>query len=316
MDENENEINQKSFHYLKEEKSIKEKDLSESITNKINENNENENFVNIIPPLNNHRYNNSKNRKFEVKSILPKTKLNTSTKIYNKNELESQIIIDIQKNKRINTQIYEQDFIKRKTIIRGEETKNVQITHIICSSKPSKFHITEKLSMKNIKTNPIQISKTYRETTQERNLKSSYSSSCQDNIKHNILNLKGKTTIYQHARGIGMTNDKKGNINPLFYNCEIKKLEPIKKDRNKEKVEYIENFRSKNVLNNKSNKSANSYKNDNNMDNQYQIIILLIIFYNNKIILRYFRIYILIRIIIFLNKNIYEFYYIILFKKD
>ena len=288
----ENELNKVSLQSLKEQINIKEKDITESTANKIkkiNENKENDNFLNknnlnnkdIIRPIYNYRNNNPKNKKFNSKNILQKTNFNINTKIYYKTESENQDINeDIQKNQRINTQIYEQDSIKRKSIIRGEEAKNVQITHIICSSKPSKFHITEKLSMKNIKTNPVQISKTYRETQSKiGNGKSSYSSSCQDNIKHNIHNLKGKTTIYQHARGIGMTNNKKGNINPLFYNSEIKKLEPIKKDKNKEKVEYIENFRSKKVINNKNkNNLANSNKNDNNIDNQYQIIIILIIF--------------------------------------
>ena len=144
--------------------------------------------------------------------------------------------------------------IKRKTITRGEEVKNVQITHVICSKKPTNFHITEKLETNNIKSNPIQISKTDREKL-KRGGKSSYTSSCQDNVKPRIQNLKGKTTVYQHARGIGMTNDRRGNINPLFYNSEIKKLEPIVKEKEKVKVEYIENFRS------------NKYRNGNNIAN-------------------------------------------------
>ena len=45
------------------------------------------------------------------------------------------------------------------------------------------------------------------------------------------INLKGRTTIYQHAQGIGMTNDKKENINPLFYNSQIMKLKPIIKEK-------------------------------------------------------------------------------------
>lgn len=141
--------------------------------------------------------------------------------------------------------------IRRRTITRGNEVKNVQITHIICSKKPADFHITEKLELNNIKSNPIQIKKTDREKLKKGG-KSSYSSSCQDNIKPIVQNLKGKTTVYQHARGIGMTNDRRGNINPLFYNSEIKKLEPIIKEKEKEKVEYIENFRS------------NKYRNGNN----------------------------------------------------
>ena len=135
------------------------------------------------------------------------------------------------------------DSIKRKTINRGQEVKNIQITHIICSTKPSDFHITEKLETDNIKTNPIQISQIEREKLKKTGI-SSFRSSCQETFKPIVKNLKGKTTVYQHARGIGMTNDKKGKINPMFYSSDIKKLEPIIKEKNKEKVEYIENFRS------------------------------------------------------------------------
>jgi len=107
--------------------------------------------------------------------------------------------------------------------------------------------------------------------------KFSYSSSCQDNLINKNQNLKGKTTIYQHARGIGMTNDKKRNINPLFYNSEIKKLEPIIKEKVKEKVEYLDNFRSNKIKNSKN--IVNSKKTNKIKDNQYQIIILLILLF-------------------------------------
>jgi hypothetical protein len=152
--------------------------------------------------------------------------------------------------------------VKRKTITRGEEIKNVQITHIICSSKPSNFHITEKLETDNIKSNPIQISKVDREKLSKGG-KTYCKSSCY-NVKPITQNLKGQTTIYQHARGIGMTNDRRGNINPLFYNSEIKKLEPIIKEKEKVKVEYVENFRSNR---NKKNNSIISSTRDSNKEN-------------------------------------------------
>ena len=153
----------------------------------------------------------------------------------------------------------EPQFIKRKTINRGEDIKNVQITHIICSKKPSTFHITEKLEVDNIKSKPIKISETDREKLKIGG-KSSYSSSCQDNVKPLVQNLKGKITVYQHARGIGMTNDRNRNINPLFYNSEIKKLDPIIKEKEKVKVEYIENFRSSKYRNS-NNQLINATKN-------------------------------------------------------
>ena len=49
-----------------------------------------------------------------------------------------------------NTRSPNQNEIKRKTINRG----NVQITHIINSTKPSDFHITE-----NLKTEPMEMAK-------------------------------------------------------------------------------------------------------------------------------------------------------------
>ena len=72
--------------------------------------------------------------------------------------------------------------IKRKTINRGEEVKNVQITHIICSTKNKNpnFHITEKLSTQNIKSTPLTISIQDREKLKQGG-KSTYTSSCQEN---------------------------------------------------------------------------------------------------------------------------------------
>ena len=132
----------------------------------------------------------------------------------------------------------EQSDIKRKTIYRGNPVKNVQITHIIHSSKPQDFHITENLNTESLQTEPIEISQADRARLQKTG-KTSYTTSVQDNIKPIVTNLKGKTTIFQHARGIGMTNEKKENINPMFYTSEIKKLEPIVKEKEKEKVEYM-----------------------------------------------------------------------------
>lgn len=60
--------------------------------------------------------------------------------------------------------------IKRKTITRGQDIKNVQITHVICSSKPADFHITEKLETNNIESNPIQITQRDRENLKKWNI--------------------------------------------------------------------------------------------------------------------------------------------------
>jgi len=51
--------------------------------------------------------------------------------------------------------------LKRKTINRGNPTENVQITHIIYTSRPTDFHITEELDLENLNSQPIKISKSY-----------------------------------------------------------------------------------------------------------------------------------------------------------
>ena len=134
--------------------------------------------------------------------------------------------------------------IKRKTINRGEEIKNVQITHIICTNKIKNpnFHITEKLSTNNMRSNPLTITVQDREKLKKGG-KSTYSSSCTEYRPVLTQNLKGKTTVYQHARGIGMTNDRR-NSNSNYYTSDIKKFEPIVIKKEKEKLEHIENFRS------------------------------------------------------------------------
>ena len=135
--------------------------------------------------------------------------------------------------------------IKRKTINRGNPVENVQITHIIFTSGPADFHITENLNLDNLNSAPIQISKADRAKLQKSG-KVSATCSCDgvEIAQPKKVNLKGNTTHYQHARGIGMTNDRKENINPMFYSSEIKKLDPIYKQKDKEKIENVESFRS------------------------------------------------------------------------
>ena len=51
--------------------------------------------------------------------------------------------------------------VKRKTIVRGDKYNNIQITHIISSSKPNlskyNFHITEQLSTSELHQKPKKI---------------------------------------------------------------------------------------------------------------------------------------------------------------
>ena len=137
--------------------------------------------------------------------------------------------------------------LRRKTINRGDPIENVQITHIIYMSQPGNFNITEELNTQSLNSEPMKISQIERKNLKKRG-KTTWTSSVQDNIKPIITNLKGTTTVYQHARGIGMTNDKKENINPLYYSSKIRKLYPIVKKRQKEKVEYM-SFRNESGFN-------------------------------------------------------------------
>lgn len=135
--------------------------------------------------------------------------------------------------------------LKRKTINRGSPTENIQITHIIYTSRPTDFHITEELDLENLNSQPIKISKSDRARLQKSG-KVTTTCSCDgvEIAQPKPINLQGTTTIYQHAQGIGMTNDKSKDINPMFYTSEIKKLKPINRGKDKEKLENIETFRS------------------------------------------------------------------------
>ena len=150
--------------------------------------------------------------------------------------------------------------LKKKTINRGKPVENIQITHIIFSSNPGDFNIKENLDLENLNTEPIQISKADRMKLQ-RSGKVTTTCSCDGvDTRPKKINLKGETTIYQHARGIGMTNDRKENINPLFYSSEIKKLDPIYKKKDQEKLENIETFRSNGRVYNNSTYQKTSNK--------------------------------------------------------
>ena len=274
-------------------KSNSTKIIDEELVNtKEISNKENNQIQNNISQSSNIKYfknNNFKKTDSKRKNLLPKINFNNNNNSH-LTENNEHIINDSNNLSNDSKYFYKEKYmsnnepvisnknesIKRKTINRGQEIKNVQITHIICSSKPSKFHITEKLYTENIKSETFRPSNTFRVRPLHPG-KSSFSSSCQDNIKHKITNLKGKTIIYQHARGIGMTNDSKKNINPLFYNSEIKKFDPILKEKEKEKVEYIENFRSSKIKNNDKidNKNIKTKYNDDENNNQYQIILIL-----------------------------------------
>ena len=177
--------------------------------------------------------------------------------------------------------------IKRKTIVRGSPIENIQITHIIYSSRPLEFHIIEELNTENLSKDPIQISENDRNNLQKSG-KVEVSCSC-DNVelkKPAPVNLDGKLTHYQHALGIGMTDAKLDKINPKFYSSEIKILEPILFNKGEPTVEYLE-FRSqgkkynttrtvkkvetKPVINYSSNRGTNNYTPSRTYNNTTQL---------------------------------------------
>lgn len=169
--------------------------------------------------------------------------------------------------------------IKRKTINRGKPVENVQITHIIYSSRPLEFHITEDLNMDNINNNKvIQISEEERNNLQKTG-KVETSCSC-DKVEIKKIpppNLEGKMTHYQHAQGIGMTDDKSQNINPKFYFSEIKKLEPLLFNKGEPNSEILtfrsdgKNYNTTRTVTKTQTKPVNSsYSNNKSMNNYSQ----------------------------------------------
>ena len=133
--------------------------------------------------------------------------------------------------------------IKRKTINRGNPIENIQITHIIYSSRPLEFHITEDLNLENLEKEPIQITESDRKNLQKSG-KVDVSCSCDKiEIVQPVINLDGKLTHYQHCQGIGMTDDISDKINPKYYSSEIKTLEPLIFNTGEPIIEILE-FRS------------------------------------------------------------------------
>jgi hypothetical protein len=228
-------------------------------TNIINNNNTNYN-TNPIPNPNPN--NNQLTQTKSSENLLSKTntpnKLLISTSSYRPKKLQLKKIELPTNPTSQRSQSPDINSVRRKTINRGEEIKNVQITHIICSSKNNNkspdFHITEKLSTQGIKSTPLTITIQDREKLKKGG-KSTYKSSCTEPRPIPKENLRGKTTVFQHVRGIGMTNDRR-NSNSSYYTSDIKKFDPIMIKKEKEKVEHVENFRSSKYRNGNSNNNS------------------------------------------------------------
>ena len=270
----ENDNNNSSNYYNKSLKNYA-KYLNKNIDNYKNVIHIQSSYNNSIDNLNDSsNINNSKIRYTQNIPPLPKRVFSSNNYINNYSNLINRLQIPQEKPSLSPNNYHRTAFtprisdLRRKTINRGNPVKNIQITHIIDSSHPYKFNIIENLNTDYLNTEPLRISQTER-IKLKKSGKSSWSTSVQDNIKPIKTNLKGRTTIYQHARGIGMTNDKKENINPLFYNSEIRKLDPIIKEKQKEKVEYM-TFRNESGFNS----SRATYNNRINYNNNYNNYII------------------------------------------
>ena len=166
---------------------------------------------------------------------------------------------------------------KRKTIYRGGEYNNIQITHIISTIKPNidkyNFHIFETLSRVELDKKPLDLTKIKAQIRPDHNAKSSYKSSCDGRVITPIIrNRVPKTTIYQHAAGIGMTDLAPDMINSSLYKSGLLKMTKRKKPKGQPVIQIIEVFRSQqsssSKLYNTKNKSINNKYNSNNTLNK------------------------------------------------
>ena len=160
--------------------------------------------------------------------------------------------------------------VKRKTIVRGDKYQNIQITHIISSSKPNlskyNFHITEQLSTMELNQKSLDLTKIKLYIKKDPTAKSFYNSSCRNapiKSAEKIL----KTTFYQHAGGRGMTNLKSSNINSKFYQSGIVKL-PLKVTKKPPSIKIIDEFRSELPMSKRNASLGEKYNNTYTFNNK------------------------------------------------
>ena len=139
--------------------------------------------------------------------------------------------------------------IKRKTIIRGGKYKNIRITHIISTSKENldkyTFNIIENLSRVELDRKPLDLSTIKLHIKRDDSAKSDYRSSIDGrNIAPISREKIFKTTIYQHAGGIGMTNLEPEMINSSIYKSGITQIPKKVTIKKQPIIQIIENFRS------------------------------------------------------------------------
>ena len=181
--------------YIKESSSNREGDKFDSNTDKTKDKpkQERETKKIIISQNNNNKSNNNRKRVISV-----------DNKYERKNEEE-----------RKNQKKYN---LRRKSIDRGGDYKNIQVTHIIYSTKDINFHIIDPLMAYTEEMRKKYMNKVDAKYKNGRNgkVKVTYNSSC-ENIRvkpKEKENLKGKTIIVSHRQNIRNENNVKENKNP------------------------------------------------------------------------------------------------------
>ena len=177
--------------------------------------------------------------------------------------------LSLPKNKDKKTYTASSAEIKRKTIIRGGNYNNIQITHIYVTKKPNinnyNFHIFENLSSTELEKTPLDLTKIRSKIKRNDKAKSTYKSSCDGRKIAPVSKDKiQKTTVYQHARGMGMTNLEPNKIKSNLYTSGIKKIPKLVKQKGKPIVQVIEVFRSQQNNINLRKNNNNSIKDNNN----------------------------------------------------
>ena len=192
------------------------------------------------------------------KKIITTKSTNFPEKTSYKNQSYSKIIDEYQTEKTLNKKILlpkeklkkrpkspDPSDLKIKTINRGENFDNIQVTHVILTKHPAEFHIFDNLS--NIElSSPMMNLEENRKKLEESQINGKISITCScDNfdIKPIEKNLKGKITIFQHCGGVGMTDLEKELISSNFYTSGIKEIPIRRRKKNEPKIEYVENWR-------------------------------------------------------------------------
>ena len=164
--------------------------------------------------------------------------------------------------------------VRRKTITRGGHYNNIQVTHIYVSTKSNidkyNFHIMENLSTEELDKAPLDLKQIRSKIKQNKNAKSVYKSSCEGRVTSSSSKDKmQKTTIFQHAGGMGMTNLEANMINSNLYTSGLRQIPQKIKEKNPPVIQVIDLFRS-HQNNSNINRSINTnYINSDNISFKY-----------------------------------------------